>query len=150
MLATALVINTSSVLTARPDAARLDDRGSAYAPSREKRGRGAQNGRASGDALLVYHTTRLAGRRDDQSCPDNNRMSICSPMSHYLTAASSSGAHAAEPTMGRVYALLSSGAGRRIERTAMADDLTVLIANLGRLDDLLPCLESLFETVDDR
>jgi hypothetical protein len=70
-------------------------------------------------------------------------------MSHYLTAASSSGAHAAEPTMGRVYALLSSGAGRRIERTAMADDLTVLIANLGRLDDLLPCLESLFESVGD-
>jgi hypothetical protein len=36
-----------------------------------------------------------------------------------------------------------------IERTAMADDLTVLIADLGRLDDLLPCLESLFETVGD-
>jgi hypothetical protein len=31
----------------------------------------------------------------------------------------------------------------------MADDLTVLIANLGRLDNILPCLESLFETVGD-
>jgi hypothetical protein len=36
-----------------------------------------------------------------------------------------------------------------IEKTAMADDLTVLIANLGRLDNLLPRLESLFETVGD-
>jgi GT2 family glycosyltransferase len=27
-----------------------------------------------------------------------------------------------------------------IERTAMADDLTVLIANLGRLDNVLPRL----------
>ena len=31
----------------------------------------------------------------------------------------------------------------------MADDLSVHIANLGRLDDLLPCLESLFESVGD-
>ena len=31
----------------------------------------------------------------------------------------------------------------------MADDWRVLIANLGRLDDLLPCLESLFESVGD-
>ena len=43
----------------------------------------------------------------------------------------------------------SNGAGRMIEKTAMADDLTVLIANLGRSDNLLPRLESLFETVGD-
>jgi hypothetical protein len=44
---------------------------------------------------------------------------------------------------------MSNGVGRMIEGTAGADDLTVLIANLGRLDNLLPGLESLFETVGD-